>query len=113
MRGTLPFLLLLHPAACYVLPAATLARPPRAPAPACQLVSDAPPALSLNAPAKINLFLRILRKRTDGFHELASLFQTVSLMDRLDFWQLPEDAAQPLCTFARSQLATTGSSGWI
>lgn len=27
------------------------------------------------SPAKINLFLRVMGKRPDGFHELASLFQ--------------------------------------
>jgi len=57
-----------------------------------------PPAVSLLAPCKINLFLRILRKREDGFHELASLFQTVSLMDRLDFWEEEADESKPLCT---------------
>ena len=64
---------------------------------------DAPPALSLSAPCKINLFLRILRKRDDGFHELASLFQTVSLADTLDFWV--EDAAddEPLCSMEVSE----------
>lgn len=41
--------------------------------------------LSLVSPAKINLFLRILRKRPDGYHELASLFQAVSLCDQLRF----------------------------
>jgi len=41
--------------------------------------------LTLFSPAKINLFLRILRKRSDGFHELASLFQTVDLCDTLHF----------------------------
>lgn len=59
---------------------------------------DQPPTLSLVAPAKVNLFLRILRKREDGFHELASLFQTVSLFDDLDFWLLPREADQPLCS---------------
>jgi len=42
--------------------------------------------------------LRILRKREDGFHELASLFQTVSLMDKLDFWEEPAEEGEPLCT---------------
>jgi 4-diphosphocytidyl-2-C-methyl-D-erythritol kinase len=39
--------------------------------------------LSLKSPAKINLFLRILRARPDGYHELASLFQTIDLCDTL------------------------------
>jgi hypothetical protein len=34
--------------------------------------------LALFSPAKINLFLRILRKRPDGYHDLASLFQVSS-----------------------------------
>jgi 4-diphosphocytidyl-2-C-methyl-D-erythritol kinase len=36
------------------------------------------------SPAKINLFLRVLGKRTDGFHELSTLMQAVSLCDILD-----------------------------
>jgi 4-diphosphocytidyl-2-C-methyl-D-erythritol kinase len=36
------------------------------------------------APAKINLGLKILRKRPDGFHDILSLFQTVTLFDDLD-----------------------------
>jgi len=59
---------------------------------------DVPPTLSLVAPAKVNLFLRILRKREDGFHELASLFQTVSLFDDLDFWAMPREEGKPLCS---------------
>ena len=41
--------------------------------------------LELFSPAKINLFLRILGKRSDGYHNLASLLQTVSLGDTLRF----------------------------
>lgn len=36
------------------------------------------------SPAKINLFLKILGKRPDGYHELSSLFQTIDLVDYLD-----------------------------
>lgn len=39
--------------------------------------------LSLFSPCKINLFLRIIRKRPDNFHDLASLFQTIGFGDTL------------------------------
>jgi len=39
----------------------------------------------INTPAKINLFLKVLGKRPDGFHNIYSWFQTVSLYDRLTF----------------------------
>lgn len=41
--------------------------------------------LILFSPAKINLFLRVLGKRSDGYHDLASLFQTIDLGDILTF----------------------------
>jgi 4-diphosphocytidyl-2-C-methyl-D-erythritol kinase len=37
------------------------------------------------APAKINLFLRVLRKRPDGYHDIASVMQKISLYDELTF----------------------------
>lgn len=44
-------------------------------------------SLTLQAPAKINLTLDILRHREDGYHELCMVMQSVSLCDRirLDF----------------------------
>lgn len=41
--------------------------------------------LRLYSPAKVNLFLRIVKRRPDGYHELASLFQTIDLCDTLSF----------------------------
>ncbi|MFT3744658.1 MAG: 4-(cytidine 5'-diphospho)-2-C-methyl-D-erythritol kinase [Pyrinomonadaceae bacterium] len=42
-------------------------------------------SFSLPSFAKINWTLRVLGKRGDGFHELFTLFQTVSLSDTLSF----------------------------
>ena len=39
----------------------------------------------IDAPAKLNLFLEVLNRRPDGFHNINSLFQAVSLFDRLTF----------------------------
>lgn len=47
--------------------------------------------LSLFSPCKINLFLRILRKRPDNYHDLASLFQTVGFGDTLHLKLLSEE----------------------
>jgi len=46
--------------------------------------------LSLQAPAKVNLYLKVLDKRPDGYHNLHSLFQMVGLFDRLDFRETSE-----------------------
>lgn len=45
------------------------------------------PPLIIRSPAKINYFLKILAKRSDGYHELFSAVQTLSFFDEisLDF----------------------------
>ena len=43
------------------------------------------PAFTLPSYAKINWMLRILGKRDDGYHELFTVFQTVSLHDTISF----------------------------
>jgi 4-diphosphocytidyl-2-C-methyl-D-erythritol kinase len=39
--------------------------------------------MQIKSPAKINLFLRILNRRSDGYHNIASLLQTIDLCDTL------------------------------
>ena len=41
--------------------------------------------LTLQAPAKINLTLEVLSKRPDGYHEIRSIIQAISLADTLHF----------------------------
>lgn len=49
--------------------------------------------LSLEAPAKLNLSLRVLRRREDGFHEIESLMvRLAGLADRVNFQEAEADA---------------------
>jgi len=41
------------------------------------------------APAKINLFLRVLGKRADNYHDISSLMQKITLYDELSFSLCP------------------------
>ena len=41
--------------------------------------------VQINAPAKVNLFLELLGKRADGYHELETVMTTVSLADSIYF----------------------------
>jgi len=49
-----------------------------------------PAAISWPAPAKLNLMLRIVDRRPDGFHELQTVFQFLDIHDELQF-QLRSD----------------------
>src|SRR3954471_16360770 len=44
-----------------------------------------PRSLTVHAFAKINLELRVLGLRPDGYHELRTMFQSVALADTLTF----------------------------
>lgn len=47
--------------------------------------------LRLFSPAKINLFLRVISKRLDNYHDLSSIFQTITLGDTLTFERHEQD----------------------
>ncbi len=47
------------------------------------MIDSNAPAIELKAYAKINLFLEILDKRDDGFHELVTVMQEVDLADSI------------------------------
>jgi 4-diphosphocytidyl-2-C-methyl-D-erythritol kinase len=47
-------------------------------------MTSTPRRARVDAFAKINRGLKVLNKRTDGYHELRTVFQTVSLADRID-----------------------------
>lgn len=54
------------------------------------VVSRDKQSVSMDTPAKVNLYLHVLRKRDDGYHDIDSLFQAVSLFDRLALTRRPD-----------------------
>ena len=78
-------------------------------------------SLTLKAPAKINLFLKILSRRSDGYHEIESLMQKIELFDFLQLKMqgegialscpgttLPEDKGNLVYRAAEAFFAATG-----
>ena len=47
--------------------------------------------LTLRSPAKLNLFLHIVGRRSDGYHLLQSVFQLIDWCDTLSLKQIPEN----------------------
>jgi 4-diphosphocytidyl-2-C-methyl-D-erythritol kinase len=83
-----------------------------------------PLPVRVEAPAKLNLGLRISGLRADGFHEIRSLFRTVSLCDELrvrtepgsgevsvivEEGDAPTDGSNLACAAASSWIAATGA----
>jgi 4-diphosphocytidyl-2-C-methyl-D-erythritol kinase len=47
-----------------------------------------PETVTISAPAKINLFLKVIGKRPDGYHDIFSWFQALDLADQLEIERL-------------------------
>ncbi len=78
------------------------------------------------SPAKINLILKVLGRRPDGYHDIASLMQQIDLCDEIDFAVagsgirlqcpesgLPEDERNIVFRAAKRILDETGYQGGI
>jgi 4-diphosphocytidyl-2-C-methyl-D-erythritol kinase len=64
----------------------------------------------VRAPAKVNLFLEVLAKRPDGYHEIATLMVAVSLYDTLEFKEDSSGAVRLHCNVPE---LTTGPDNLI
>src|SRR5687767_7069594 len=54
-------------------------------------------SIAITAFAKINWSLRVLGKRDDGYHEIDTVLQTVSLHDTITFERTNDDAIRLWC----------------
>lgn len=67
--------------------------------------------IEVRAPAKINLFLEILGRRPDGYHELETLLTAVTLYDTLSFTPAPSGEISLSCRWAAAQAGDEISTG--
>ena len=66
-------------------------------------VAPTPPrSVTVRAPAKVNLELRVGALRSDGYHDLATVFQAVSLYDEISVARWDEWKVVPGGTYADS-----------
>ncbi len=59
--------------------------------------------MKIRTNAKINLYLDVVDKYSDGFHQIESIFQTVTLSDTLTFYEI----AKGICITTNYALLTT------
>ena len=75
--------------------------------------------LSIDVPGKINLWLEVLRRRPDGYHELSSLMLPISLYDRLEISLLSRHSGielecdHPEVPSDAGNLAWKAAASWI
>ena len=72
------------------------------------LVRTLPDRVEIQAPAKINLFLEVLAKRPDGYHEIETLMTRVGVFDTLAFAATDNPEILLSCRWASGQAAEPG-----
>jgi 4-diphosphocytidyl-2-C-methyl-D-erythritol kinase len=61
------------------------------------------------APAKLNLFLEVLARRPDGYHEIETVMTAVGIYDTLTFVALDEDVVELNCRWVAGFAAQSSS----
>jgi 4-diphosphocytidyl-2-C-methyl-D-erythritol kinase len=69
-------------------------------------VNEVGRTVRIDCPAKLNLFLEVLARRSDGFHEIETLLVAISLYDSLVITAVEEARIQVSCEWA------TGLEAW-
>ena len=54
-------------------------------------------SLKLKSPAKINLYLKVLRKRKDGYHQIKTVFERISLCDDIEIKKRTDKKIKIIC----------------
>jgi 4-diphosphocytidyl-2-C-methyl-D-erythritol kinase len=67
-------------------------------------------SIVLSSPAKLNLYLKVLNKRTDGFHNITTVFERISLCDELYFRSNQKGNIRILCDHPH---VPTGSKNFV
>ena len=70
-------------------------------------------SLSVLAPAKINLYLNVGACRADGYHDIESVMQTVTLFDRMEVTKYPFSGKNEIRLFCTDERLPTDESNLI
>ena len=61
--------------------------------------------IRLSSPAKLNLFLKVLDKRPDGFHNISTVFERIDLSDEILLKLNPSGAFASIASIPRCPAA--------
>ncbi|MBN2096985.1 MAG: 4-(cytidine 5'-diphospho)-2-C-methyl-D-erythritol kinase [Candidatus Omnitrophica bacterium] len=59
--------------------------------------------LKLKAPAKVNLYLQVLKRRPDGFHDIETIFEKIDLCDTITLKKLNTPGIELFCSAGLAQ----------